>query len=864
MTKKILFTLFVALFIPHLAMTQDTIMLSTEKQGTNKPFLESIADCIEPLDKSLITSGLLSDKVIPFVSLDQYDGQTDSVITFGQWKQVYRQLYHSSISEPDMPVPEDLKDSLDSHLHQGVIPIVILNMKYHQIKPYALDSNLIYLNDGKLYDVNGRLESPYEEKRLFAATTFTNTIGLGQVSFKIDNHFYLSNTNETLSSFEINYGDGRGFVNIPIQSGVINNRIITVNYSQTGTKNLIVRITLSNNVVLFSKLKVVVKDRSTISYDDSFRVTGYVPFNGSYGHGTAYVYYGCGNNHRLRKPIIVSDGFDPNGTNIIDSLYNMLNKEDFLENARQEGFDFVILDYDKGADYIQRNAFVMVSLINQVNEQLRNNGSDAELTIIGPSMGGLITRYALSYMEQNNINHNTHSYVSFDSPHLGANIPLGDQLWIDFFATEGKKDAAIEAKAILDTPAAKQMLIYHYSSQLSPTILRMNLLNDPYFQFPTQCRRIGIANGSGESQIYFEPGEQMIEYRYLLGLVKGNTWALPARNGGRQMIFEGSIVKFDWDLYVSLKVYVQGTYPYDGAPGGGRNVNEVIADGDTGGYGDITTDYPIVCFIPIVSSLCLQNVTDVNCNVHNITGYPHPSSNASPFDVIYAPDTNEYHVDVTLANIGWILDELGVIDLNLQNRVVNSPKVFEARHSILVGKNVTSNLPTGNFVVQNDSGDVLLRCEGTIQLRDGTHLKPLGTGMVNVSVSEFLCSSSWLPENSLGRNTEIDEKQPEEQTYTEMHESIAPTSSEKLPRSYPNPCSDYTTIEYELEKNAKVEIDVYNLMGVKMFTVEDRQNMGAGRYTTTVNTSSLSTGMYIGVVRANGETNGVLKMQVMK
>ena len=61
-----------------------------------------------------------------------------------------------------------------------------------------------------------------------------------------------------------------------------------------------------------------------------------------------------------------------------------------------------------------------------------------------------------------------------------------------------------------------------------------------------------------------------------------------------------------------------------------------------------------------------------------------------------------------------------------------------------------------------------------------------------------------------------------------------------------------------------MEIDVYNLMGVKMFTVEDCQNMGAGRYTTTVNTSSLPTGMYIGIVRAIGETNGVVKLQVIK
>ena len=247
------------------------------------------------------------------------------------------------------------------------------------------------------------------------------------------------------------------------------------------------------------------------------------------------------------------------------------------------------------------------------------------------------------------------------------------------------------------------------------------------------------------------------------------------------------------------------------------------------------------------------NTNDVNCRVREIPGYPYPSSYYTPFDAIYAPEENQPHVEVDTANIKWILKELGTFYLYLQNQTVNKATDFEARNSIITGRNVVSYIPEGDFIVQNDSSEVLLRSQDIIQLKEGTHLRPWGTGTVRVCVSNFLCESLFaLPQNPSRGDSNSEEIETEHQAYTEVPENFAQTSSEKLPRSYPNPCSDYTTIEYELEKNAKVEIDVYNLMGVKMFTVEDRQNMGAGRYTTTVNTSSLPTGMYIGIVRANG------------
>lgn len=865
MNKHTYLILLLAICIPLLAESQITPNIVVEKIGTGEPYSEQMEECLEPLDKSLVTTNLLIDKAILFTPMDSYNGLTDSIISLTQWKQIFQQLHLASITPNRTLLLDSLNAQADRFLKQRVVPIGVFNIDYNQIKPYALDSNLIVLSNGKMYDAIGRNESPYEKKHVFAAVALDEKSYHGQVTFRIDDAFLFSNISEDVSSIEIDFGDGQGYRRFVPNQFPCN---VTVDYRQAGTKNISVRMMFSDQTIMISKSCFEVVTVNNVEPDNVVPINGYVPYLNISGTGTAYIMYGCGNNGKLRKPIIVSDGFDPNNKNDFYALYEMLNEENFIESARAEGYDFVILDYDNGDDYIQRNAFVMVSLINYVNDQLAENGSASQLVIIGPSMGGLISRYALSFMEQNGLNHNTQLYVSFDSPHLGANIPLGDQFWIYFFAVVGEKQDAIEAKAMLDSPAAEQMLVYHYASDNTNRchFLRNEFLMDPCFGWPVQCRKIAIANGSGEGVTYFNPGTQMIEYNFLLGgLVKGNTWAVPSLYGDRQMIFEGSIVKLDWTFYEGLKVYAQGTWAFDGAPGGGRDVNLELANGDTQGHGDITTNYPDVCFIPLISSMCLHNTTNVNYNVHDIPGYPYPSSNITPFDAIYAPVDNQDHVTVTEENIAWIMNEIGAFDMYLQNQTVNKATDFEARNTITTGRNVVTYIPEGEFVVKNESGEVLLQSEGFIRLKDGTYLRPSRTGTVRLCATQFLCPS-WIThtEDSPVRNNDDVEKEIEEPITSEAQEWIPEMQTEKLPRNHPNPCRDFTTVEYELKNTAKVEIDVFNFMGVKLMTEKDNQAMGAGRYSTTIKTSSLPVGVYIGVVRANGEINGVFKMQVVR
>src|SRR5690625_5167824 len=120
---------------------------------------------------------------------------------------------------------------------------------------------------------------------------------------------------------------------------------------------------------------------------------------------------------------------------------------------------------DGGADYIERNARAHIALYQKLNNELTQNGSEEELVIVGPSMGGQISRYALAYMEANDIPHNTRLWVSVDSPHLGANIPMGVQTLLNVL---NDKANSVEAQDFVEnqlgSAAAKQQLIEQYKS----------------------------------------------------------------------------------------------------------------------------------------------------------------------------------------------------------------------------------------------------------------------------------------------------------------------------------------------------------------------------------------------------------------
>jgi hypothetical protein len=398
----------------------------------------------------------------------------------------------------------------------------------------------------------------------------------------------------------------------------------------------------------------------------------------------------------LDKPIFFVDGFDPNDSRKISDMYSLLDfgnsGENLADIVRDEGYDLIVLNFPEeyfsptdgttvirgGADYIQRNAYVLVELINTINglKEL-----DAEQSvIIGPSMGGLISRYALAYMENQSMAHDMRLYISFDSPHLGANVPIGVQYTFNYLVNgdPGLIDLEPVISGLLNSAAAKQMLIDHYLGHVDAGGVQQNGTTHtpkgaPNFRdafqseldglgFPQNSRNIAISNGSGMSQMTGSPGMELINHVFNIATGTDATIDIHFTPLASQNIAVSDIgiTFFSIPLY-SFSASSESTPVSDGidsAPGGqfdlysfddGSNplVTEFVAN--------LNSQY--FNFIPTLSSAAISSEPN---------WYASPDANDSPFDSVFFPNNNEPHVMLTNDNVAFALDEiretLGVTD----------------------------------------------------------------------------------------------------------------------------------------------------------------------------------------------------------
>lgn len=394
----------------------------------------------------------------------------------------------------------------------------------------------------------------------------------------------------------------------------------------------------------------------------------------------------------LNKPIIVLDGFDPRDSRGIGDIYAGLSfgGQNFANILRDEGFDIVILNapvytsdgklIDGGADYIQRNAMVLIALIQQLNA---DKVGENELVILGPSMGGLIARYALAYMEENNLETETRLYISFDSPHRGANIPISLQYLINYFAsspTIAEPSAQQIVDQVLNSPAAKEMLVDHFSSHIlegstylqDPTKLlpegALGFRNE--FQaelddlgFPSNTRNITMINGSGNVTTTGSPGMTIIDAN--LGGIPFSTMDVALKftpeAGQTNDATDTKLYVFgvEAESYHANSQALTTTDGVDSSPGGTGSVSDALGDG---GGNEFLINFlnalqqDLYSFIPTMSALAIDNPD----------WFAMPNLSDSPFEAFSIPNENEPHVTMTATNVQFALDEIraGVVGIS--------------------------------------------------------------------------------------------------------------------------------------------------------------------------------------------------------
>ncbi|MBU0692675.1 choice-of-anchor D domain-containing protein, partial [bacterium] len=626
-----------------------TVIAAASENSTEEQAKDLLLDYLQRnytyISQSPLRTGILFDLVVPIADLAAYDGRAaQRTVTTRQWLQMSHELRRSALAESKIPEYKMLRALGKTEARERVYPIAVLDYEYNRFRDGADRETAVMFENGKITAID---EASIEIRRVFAAAALQDWTYRGsRVTFRMNrNALYFTNLREPVSSLEIDFDDGLGFR--PATD------VMTVHYSRTGDKIIRVRASRGDETVE-SSFRFEVRSLDTPDPHETWQVTATIPHDGNYSSGEAYVYL-SDLHTSITNPIILAEGIDLDDSRNWDELYDMLNQEGLVEDVRNMGFDIVVLNHGSGTDYIQGNAYLLVELINQVNAVSADNAS---IILVGVSMGGQTTRYALTYMETNDMPHHVSTWISFDSPHKGANIPLGIQYWVDFFA--GQSSDAGEMRDALNSPAAKQMLLTHFTSPPSanpgPDPLRADFLNDmtSIGSFPEQMRRVAIANGSGTMQgLDFTPGDQLIRWEYSSFLVDitGNSWSL--NDVQTSVIFDGEINQI-WPLPdESRTVTVNPTWPYDNAPGGKSNSMEEMDAVNTGGYGDIIALVTHHCFIPTVSALNLAVVDPF----YNIQANPNIYS-LTPFDSIYYPTWNQSHSKIVPENYIWFTGEL--------------------------------------------------------------------------------------------------------------------------------------------------------------------------------------------------------------
>lgn len=499
-------------------------LLQTAFSWAQSP-LDTIQAPYKNLSLSNIPSGILWDRAYFIPSLhphpNSFGGQVNCAIgdkeIFGEFVNLTNMAaYHDSIAlRPDsfdIRVDNSVT-SFMSNFNVNTDPArVVLSCMHYEME--RIDSLAIFNEEigydtttHKYFDIPG--QDPYNHIDLVVGGMQLSTIrpmflsllsdsaAKFSVDFLLPSNLFLTNIDKAPDQVFADFGDGEGFVNygfdqvhrVEYEHNAPNgletywfNKVLTLKLEYSG-KTVYAKVQLSfaiprkapdailtNQTLQFNKPRCDVP-RDPENYEAQCRV---------------YVQYGKNNgvsDEILDKPVIFIEGFD-SGTDdygnqtwsgFSTGYFSVKGNNDLLPQLRllpvmvdslnAHGYDVLIVDFKSGVDDLRNNGAFVIRLIQWVNEKLDEVGSDEQLVVAGASMGGVIARYALLKLEDAECCHNTRFYATLDSPHKGANIPVGLQLFIRNLGYKLPIEMSRKQyEQVIRSPAATQLLQYHVNS----------------------------------------------------------------------------------------------------------------------------------------------------------------------------------------------------------------------------------------------------------------------------------------------------------------------------------------------------------------------------------------------------------------
>jgi hypothetical protein len=734
------------------------------------PFREAADQLLRGISQYPVPSGILYSKSFPFSGLAEENVRQLPEWNPGRFVQAVHELERASLTPPENPQGLKLSEKYRKQSLAGELQLLAFSTMVQELDTGRIKDTTLIL-ENKVFRFNPKIgrDSPFSAQEMSAAVLMADPNPAIGLNYRI--HFPqnipLGNQFRLPLAARIRFGEGSWEVLTP-------SAVLLKNFSSAGPLKMELEITWTGNLVRTYMQTLEIQSNNACQDPDFFRrpddcpewhsnpefapsappvaIQAQIPFEGISGKGEVYYYLRNGNQYSstqlsLRNPILFVDGIDFGDARKGEVIYGKYlsylpsqagtSSSKLGEQLRSQGYDVIILNFpdgripanssagkanegiDGGCDFIERNAMVLVRLIQQVNQQLEPGSK--KITLVGPSMGGLIARYALAYMEKNASLTGPHRcglFLAQDSPFLGANIPVGLQQMIENLA-DFNVSKAEQALELLRSPASCELLINHF--QHSPgfthhadrtTFLQNCLLNSlpnsRGWPVDPEMRMVAIANGAGNGTLvngkdqvspisgggdmlsfnlrmrdpltlglalaFYDGGISLVTALILrTGKIEWKSRYVPGNNG----MAETFRFRFDFSMFGGSLVLASDSRTWaalnsgvslDAAPGGFSNSTDAIAAGVRDGVNsaaslfvrtkiDFADSYH--SFVPLKSALAFRwnqsSFGDLKEAIHLRNLV---CTGETPFHAYYCPEVNEEHVRLNAGAVGFIFSQL--------------------------------------------------------------------------------------------------------------------------------------------------------------------------------------------------------------
>ena len=452
------------------------------------------------------------------------DGQNQLVFAGYTWQKYWYGLRQSprrgeaSELEPAYPIIEEYL--------QNEIPMGCIGTRGEWLTEEQVEQNLA--------DVRGGKESnqAYRQVSMLAAATLRSTVNSLTVTFVADKRLWLVE-GPFKNRLSVDLGDGAGYR--PLSPG----QAYSTTYAYGGRKQIIFRWDTPQGPIFNQSLLQIDLPPSDPTWEwelgSSVSADTALAERGSLSGGTAQIRLSCDN--YLDKPFIIVEGWDPLNQNGHAGITTKLagptgyGSGSPYRQLADHGYDIITLNWHDGAADIRSLAPSLEELLLRL--QALKQG-DHPITIMGVSMGGLVTRYCLTGMEQRGIDHQVGLFISYDSPHRGANYPVGFQklfmgldnpTLLNFFGIP--TELFDQGRTALFAPASRQMLLRFLGPD--PDADHTAFYQELEARGWPASRNIALVNGSSqglrqsntEQNGTFYPGQKIFDVDLLFGTVAG-------------------------------------------------------------------------------------------------------------------------------------------------------------------------------------------------------------------------------------------------------------------------------------------------------------------------------------------------------